>query len=164
MHVEKIKYSGYDGQEHEDKFYFNLNETELIELNYSKKGGYQAWLERIVNEHDNTKIVPLVRQIILTSYGKKSDDGVNFIKSSQISDQFYHSDAYNKLFLKLFLDTNEFVKFCTDLIPKDLSEGVKQYINDADDPEAKELKELAGLDTVPSKDADEPVTEDNETN
>lgn len=146
MHIEEITYDDYDGSKHTDKFYFNLNESELIDLNYSKKGGYLAWLERIVNEHDNTKIVPLIRRIILTSYGKKSDDGINFNKSSQISDEFYHSDAYNKLFLKLFGNADELVKFCNGIIPKSLSDETKKLIADSDDSDIKHLKELAGLD------------------
>lgn len=151
MHIEEITYDGYDGSKHTDKFYFNLNESELLELNYSKKGGYLAWLDRVTNEHDTTKIVPLLRKIILTSYGRKSDDGINFDKSPQISDQFYHTDAYNKLFLKLFFNSNDLVNFCNSIIPKQLSDETKNLIENSDDPEITKYKELAGL-TKPSDD------------
>lgn len=122
MYCEKITYTDYDGNEHTDKFYFNLNESELIEMSYSKKGGYESWLRRIISERDNTKIVPIVKNIILASYGKKSDDGSKFLKSPQITEDFLRSDAYNKLFIKLFSNGDALVNFCNGIIPKSLAE------------------------------------------
>lgn len=122
----EIKYEDFDGNQTSEIFYFNLSKPELIELEVEYKQGFGKILESIVETKDNKELIAKFKQIILMSYGKKSDDGKRFIKSDQLREEFSQSAAYNELFMELATNDNAAVIFLTGVLPKDIAAEVEK--------------------------------------
>jgi hypothetical protein len=120
MLVKKITYTDYNGEEHTEKFYFNLTKAEILEMEISKNGGYQEYLKRLVNTRDQEEIAGIFKKFILKSYGIKSDDGKRFIKSEELSKEFEQTEAYSELYWELITDTAKAAEFFDGLMPKAL--------------------------------------------
>lgn len=118
-----IKYTDYEGNECQEDFYFNLNKAELMEMQLSTKGGLDKYLQKLVDEEDNQKIMAMFKQIIMKSYGKKSEDGTRFIKSPELSNEFIQTEAYSELFMELIQDENAAKAFMTGIIPNELRQN-----------------------------------------
>lgn len=111
-----ISYTDYDGNEREESFYFNLTESEIIEMEFSTTGGLTQMIEKIVETRDSTRIMSIFKEIILKSYGEKSADGRRFVKSHEISEAFSQTPAYNKLFMELVTDAKKASDFVNGLV------------------------------------------------
>lgn len=96
-----IKYKDYNGVEREEDFYFNLNKAEAIELDASYQGGYQELIKKIVDTNNKKELISIFKEILLKSYGVKSEDGKRFIKSEELSKEFSETEAYVELFMEL---------------------------------------------------------------
>ena len=105
MLKENVKYLDFDGVEQNETLYFNINRMELIAMQarYGKED-LAKYIERIVQEQDFAKIHDLLNDIILTAYGKKSEDGKRFLKSEEIKEEFRTSLAYEALVESFFDD------------------------------------------------------------
>lgn len=124
MRKETITYTDYDGIERTEDFYFNLSKPELMEMDYSATGGMDKMIKKIVDTQDTKKIIELFKDIVLRSYGEKSDDGKRFIKyrdGHRLSDDFAQTEAYNELFMKLATDEKAATDFINGIIPASLA-------------------------------------------
>lgn len=126
MYKETIKYTDYDGNEREEDFYFNLTKAELMEMQMSTEGGLEKRIQKIVSSQNGKEIMTLFKDILLKSYGEKSDDGKRFIKNQNIRDDFEQSEAYSELFMKLVTDADAAQKFINGIMPKDIANQVKE--------------------------------------
>lgn len=117
MLKEKIKYVDYNGLEREEDFYFNLNRVELVELQLSTPGGFDAKLKKAIDDKDVSTLIEIVKDLVIKSYGVKSEDGKRFIKSKELTDSFIQSEAYNTLFMKIISDADYAPKFINAIIP-----------------------------------------------
>ncbi|MBR3720628.1 MAG: hypothetical protein IKN09_02690 [Clostridia bacterium] len=117
MLKEKIKYVDYNGLEREEDFYFNLNKVELVELQLNTPGGFDKKLSEAIEKQDIPSIVSIVKDLVIKSYGVKSEDGKRFIKSKDLTDSFVQSEAYNTLFMKIVSDADYATKFINSIIP-----------------------------------------------
>lgn len=124
-----ITYTDYNGVRRTEDFYFNLTKSELIEWQYGNDEGFSDKIERIVNANDTSIIMSMFKDILLKSYGKKSEDGRRFIKSPEISKEFEESPAYDDLFVSLSTDSEAAGKFISALIPDDMRAQVKAEID-----------------------------------
>lgn len=135
-----IKYTDYNGTEREEQFYFNLSKAELMEMELSTQAGVEEMIRMLIATNDNAKIVQIYKDLILKSYGIKSEDGRRFIKSQALRDQFEQSEAYSEFFMEI-LSNNK--------LQSDFINGVISGTNvpNMDEKEAiSKLKEL-GYDT-----------------
>jgi len=117
-----IKYKDLDGNEVEEDFYFHLSKAELVELEMSKKGGLSEMLKRIVASADAPAIIAEFKNIILMSYGQRSEDGRFFKKNQQLRDEFQGSEAYSELFMEMVTDVDAGIQFITSIVPAGLVE------------------------------------------
>ena len=113
-----ITYVDYDGNEQTEDFYFNLTKAECVELNYSEAGGLQKYIEALVREKDNKRIIALFKDLIFLSYGEKSLDGRRIIKSKELSEACAQTEAYSNLFMELASDANAGAEFVNGITPK----------------------------------------------
>lgn len=113
-----ITYTDYNGDEHTEDFYFNLNKAEVMEMNLEHNGTYRQYLERIVEQRDGAKMAEIFRNIILKSYGEKTADGKRFVKSKELSEAFQQTEAYSELYMQLLTDETAAPKFIEGLMPK----------------------------------------------
>lgn len=115
-----ITYTDYDGTERTEDFYFNLTKAELLELQLSMEGGMRAYIERIMASKSQLDLVKLFKDILLLSYGKKSDDGRLFLKNDAIREEFEAHPVYSQIYMELALDAAKAAEFVNSLIPADM--------------------------------------------
>ena len=123
MKVVEIKWTDYDGNERKENFYFHLNKGELIDMQMSEYGGLDKLLQKIIDTKDQVKLWEYFRDIILKSYGEKSGDGRNFIKSKdgrKLVEDFITTEAYGELMMKLIQDADYASDFVNGIIPEGL--------------------------------------------
>lgn len=126
MLAKKINYTDYNGEQQTETFYFALNKAELLQMELSTNGGYQAYLKRLINTRDQAEITKIFKKFILMSYGIKSDDGRRFIKSEELSKEFEQTDAFSELFVELATDTDKATEFFNGIIPPALYAEVQK--------------------------------------
>ena len=97
----EIPYVDYNGVERKEMAYFNLSKAELMEMELSTQAGVEEMIRVLIATNDNAKIVQVFKDLILKSYGIKSEDGKRFIKSKELREQFEQSEAYSEFFMKL---------------------------------------------------------------
>ena len=128
MYAKKIKFTDFNGNEREQTFYFNLSKTELTEMQLSHDGGLQTYIQRIVDTQDTAKIMEVFKDLILKSYGEKSDDGMRFIKKDpvrgKLADEFEQTDAYSELFIELAQDEKAASEFINGILPASVQQEV----------------------------------------
>lgn len=131
-----MTYETFDGDQVTEDFYFNLTKAELMEMSLGTYGGLDKFIEKIVNTQDTPKIIELFKEIVLKSYGQKSDDGKRFIKSPEIRDAFAQTNAYSDLFMTLSTDADEAAAFINGLVPKDIAEEMEKKEKESETQEA----------------------------
>lgn len=98
MFKQKITYQGFDGETLTDTLYFNLNRIELAELT-AKYGGVdmEQHLTDIESRKDIAGFYGLIKDIALTAFGLRSEDGKKFLKNEEIRNDFLQSLVFGEL-------------------------------------------------------------------
>lgn len=120
-----ITYTDYNGQERTDSFYFNMSKAELAEMQLTLDGGFEAYIQNIIDAKDGATMVKLFKDIILMSYGEKSLDGKRFVKNEEVRDGFAQTEAYSVLFMELISDDKAAAEFINGILPSDLQEQLQ---------------------------------------
>lgn len=118
MYKETIAFTDYNGIDRQEDFYFNLNESEVMKMELSVPGGLTAMMQRIVQKIDGQQIIDTFEELIRRSYGEKSPDGREFVKSPELTKKFMETEAYNKFFMKICTDSQAATKFFNGIIPQ----------------------------------------------
>ena len=121
-----ITYTDYNGVERTEEFRFNLTKAEIMEMKMSISGGLTEMINRIVAAQDAPAILKVFKDLILRSYGIKSADGKQFIKSKELSDAFAQTEAYSILFMELATDADAGAKFVNGIIPSDAAKQLAE--------------------------------------
>ena len=132
MYSKKIKYQDFNGVEREETFYFNLTETELVEMQTSIDGGLDEYGKRIIESQNVPEVMALFKKLILITYGEKSADGKRFIKEDpvrgKLSLEFMQTNAYSELYMEFINNPESAAEFFNNVIPAKLRE---ETANDA---------------------------------
>lgn len=140
MFKKVIKFEDFNGTSREETFYFNLSKAELMEMELSTQAGVEEMIRMLIATKDNAKIMQIFKDLILKSYGIKSEDGTRFIKSKELREAFEQSNAYSELFMEMITNPDVQAAFINGVIS-----GVNAPNMSEEDAIAK-LKEL-GYDT-----------------
>lgn len=121
-----IKFEDFDGNQREEDFYFNLTQAELTNLVASVDGGLDKKMERIMQRRSAPEIMSTIREFIKASYGVKSPNGRNFLKSEEIYSDFESTEAYSTLFMELCTDGGAAADFIRGIVPKDVRDRLEE--------------------------------------
>ena len=132
-----IKGKDFDGNAYEDEYYFHLTTGDLIDW-MANDGGLVNQILNIAKETDPIKIIPVMKTIILRSYGVKSSDGKTFIKDKETVKAFEYSDAFSELYTELSTDSEKAAEFVNGILPEFDEETQKKL----DEAKAKYEKEM----------------------
>lgn len=110
-------YTDYNGNERTEDYYFHLQEAEIMKLEMGINGGLTAKIQRIIAAQDVPEIMKVFDELIGVSYGVKSPDGREFIKSPEITKSFMQTEGYNKLFMDFVTKDGFAANFFNELIP-----------------------------------------------
>ena len=119
-----ITYTDYNGIERTEPFYFNLSKAELMEMELGVTGGMTEMLNKIINAKDGPSLMKTFKEMIMKSYGVKSDDGKRLIKSEELSIAFTQTEAYSVLFMELITDDKAAADFVNGIIPNEIQAEV----------------------------------------
>lgn len=120
MFKDTIVYTDFNGNEQTKELYFHLSSTELLNLEYSVEGMFSNYLNEILANGDQAKMIGIMQDLIKKSYGVKSEDGQRFVKSEEIVNDFLQSEAYNVFFMKMLTDESYSEKFINGILPTNL--------------------------------------------
>ena len=118
-----VKYEDFDGNTREETLYFFISKTELTEMELKTPGGFANKLESISKSTNGGEIMDVFKDIILTAYGEKSEDGRAFIKKKngvRLADEFEQSAAFDALFSELITNPDKASAFINGIMPQDL--------------------------------------------
>lgn len=121
-----ITCTNFNGIETTEDYWFNLTESEILEMQLGTAGGLDESIKQIVAGMDLPNIVKFFKDFVLKSYGIKSPDGKRFIKNDKIREEFSQTNAYNKLFMELAFDDNAAAEFIDGVIPKDVADKMSE--------------------------------------
>lgn len=127
MYKRSITYTNFDGEKVTKDHHFNLTKAEVIEMQLSAEDGLDKKIQRMSGTGDNGYIVSTLKDMILKSYGKMTEDG--FIKSKEISAAFASSEAYSEFFMELIQNPEEQKAFFTGIMPKEVSATIKEQFD-----------------------------------
>lgn len=128
-----ITYTDYNGVERTEPFYFNLSKAELMEMELGVTGGMTEMLDKIIAAKDAPSLMKTFKEMIMKSYGIKSDDGKRLIKSEELSIAFTQTEAYSVLFMELITDDKAAADFVNGIIPNEIQAEVAAQTENKDE-------------------------------
>lgn len=117
MIKQTIKYDDYNGEEQNEEFYFNLTKLEIMEMELKFEGGLEGHIKKLMETENGVDAYYLFKDLVLSSYGKKSDDGKRFIKSEEFRTDFESSPALGELIFGFMSEATSAATFVTGLLP-----------------------------------------------
>lgn len=130
MIEQKVTYEDYDGNNRTETAMFHLNKVEFTKW-LAMEGDYSLdkVIEKIITTHNAKEMVNLLDGIISMSYGEKSLDGRQFLKSPESLRLFKQSEMYSELFNQLLTDDKRALEFIIGVMPKDVAKEIKQEMS-----------------------------------
>lgn len=128
-----LTYLDYEGQEHTKDFYFSLNQTEFALMNNRLPGGFDAYLKRIQEDHNEEKLLDLLTMFIIEGYGiRLSDD--DFIKEDEqgrkLGLRFKCTEACDNLITELLEKENNIGAFLIGMLPKKIQKNADEKMKE----------------------------------
>lgn len=124
MYKKKITYENFDGEEVTETFYFNLTKAEIAEMDINNNG-LSDYIQKIIDAKSKKELISLFKELLIRSYGIKSEDGREFRKNAAIKERFVSTQAYSDLFMELATNEEEAKKFIEGIMPKGLPTPTK---------------------------------------
>lgn len=119
MFKDTITYTDFNGNAQTETLYFNLSSTEMVDMQFSVEGGLSEELQKMVDNQDMIAMYNFIKDVIVKSYGIKSEDGKRFIKNPQVLEEFIQSAAYDAFIAKI-LQGDNVIAFMDGIIPSDI--------------------------------------------
>lgn len=133
-----ITYEDFDGNSISEEFYFNLTKPELLELDAKYTPDLSGAFDKAVKEEDRQFLLEMFKELILLSYGVRSEDGKRFIKDPELTKEFTQTNAYAELYIEILSDLDVAADFFIGVAPSDIA--VKMKEENIKEKVAKELK------------------------
>lgn len=153
MLIKTITFQDLDGKTLTEDFMFHMSKAEIAKLQLSQgEGGFEGFVQDIAKKMDAPRLIAVFEDLILNSYGERSPDGRQFIKSEELSRAFSQTDAYSELFLEIMTDAKKAAEFFVAVVPKDIGDQIT-----ADEVVAAAKGVTRNTDTVPLPPMDTPA-------
>ena len=104
-------------------YYFSLTAPEFAALNPDIDP------DTNIEDVNVTEFIAKADDIVLSSYGVKSDDGLSFKKSDELREEFKDSLAYAALVDELFTSDSALTNFIRGVLPQRMSEGFDKAVS-----------------------------------
>lgn len=119
-----VTYTDYNGVERTETCYFNITKSEAMEMQFESGGNLTDILQKMVDEKDQVKLGRMFKDLIVKTYGIKSDDGKRFIKSKEISEAFEQTPAYDEIYMDLLSNEDHAIAFVKGILPADVAKEI----------------------------------------
>lgn len=129
MFERAFTYEGFDGKTYTDTWGFYLSKADLLEIQLGTFVGLDQLIKRLIDTQNGKEIMAIIKEIILKSVGRPSQDGKRFIRNDEIREEFAQSEAYSQLFEELVMDGEKAMAFIIAAVPRDIGEKMKEEID-----------------------------------
>lgn len=118
MLKKEITYTDYNGKIRTETFYFNLNKAEITEMDFEYEGGIMKKLNDLAGHGTPKELLDFFKNLVSRSYGEKTEDGRQLVKSPELFTKFSQTEAYSELFVELLSSEENMSAFVNGIIPK----------------------------------------------
>ncbi|MBQ5473573.1 MAG: hypothetical protein IIT65_02515 [Lachnospiraceae bacterium] len=143
MYVIREKYKDWLGNDREEDFRFNISKSELTKMQFSKDGGFDVYLKRVMDSQSQSELMKVFEEILAMSYGVISDDGRDFVKTPEVLAKFESTVAYDNIYMRLVSDSNFASEFVNNVFPAEL---IKQAKENDDVPAISDAGKIVQID------------------
>jgi hypothetical protein len=119
-----ITYEDFNGASRTEDFYFNLTVAELMEMQVSKAEGFKDYIEGVINADNREELIAQFKKLILSSVGRRSEDGSRFFKSQEIRNDFASTNAFGALFMEFVTSEAACLEFVKGIVPANFEEQI----------------------------------------
>lgn len=130
-----VTYEDFDGNMRTEELHFNLTQVELTEMAMDLPDGFlnsvngdpnsvdgPAAAAKLAESLGGKGILEFIKNLLLKSYGIKSEDGRRFQKSEELSKEFSQTLAFDAMLMELMQDDIKAAEFVNGVIPAKLAE------------------------------------------
>ena len=143
----EIKFEDLNGNSNSVIAYFHMGTSEVLDLEARYEGGWVNAVNAAMEKQDGRTVYSMFVDLVERSYGVKSDDGLRFKKSPEITAAFKESPAWDEFFMSLLSDEKEAAAFFNNILPKNFHEKAKQFREgNAKALENSETRKILGMD------------------
>ena len=136
MIKKEISYVDFNGETRKEDFYFHMSLPEFARLEAKNKGiPIDQFTKNLAKDQDLEKLIQFIEDIVLGSYGKKSEDGKRFLKTEAIREEFEFSQAYAELFEELLTSPELAEKFAAGVATQTKTKTTKPALSEVVTPE-----------------------------
>jgi len=136
MLKKSITYEDYNDETQTEDFYFNFTKLELVELDVKFEGGLEGHIKRLTDTDNGKDAYYMFKDIVLSAYGVKSEDGKRFIKSDTLRQEFEASPALSELIMGFLMNPKDGAQFIEACLPAKLvAEAKSAAAAKSDQPE-----------------------------
>ena len=117
-----LEYQDFNGNPVTEDYSFHLSKAEAIELQLESANGLDVDLTEIMASDDKKRIFAAFKMLIGKTVGKKSEDGKRFVKSPEITKEFFESEAFSEFITRMMTDPDAATGFVVGVLPTKLGE------------------------------------------
>lgn len=134
MITQSVKYEAPNGATVVKDFTFHLNKAEIAELQFREDGStFDDVIIKISQDETNIRaVLDIIKEIVLASIGRLSDDDTHFIKDEKAINDLVQTDAYSELLFDLIASPESVAQFVKGLLPKSLAKDYDKTLNNTD--------------------------------
>ena len=118
MLKQTLTYDDFNGESRTDDFLFHMSKIEWLRFD-RKYHGLKEFIQDCIRKNDDYAILLMLEELIRSAYGERSADGLRFIKSQELSEQFAQTNAYEELLTGFLTDQQKAIDFFNNLAPKE---------------------------------------------
>lgn len=119
MLTKTFEYTDYNGNLQKETLYFNMSKAEIAAFQVRMDGKFIDHLKSLVEGQKIEKLFGFFRDLVLDSYGEKSEDGKRFYKTPEMRRDFEASIVFSELITELMRGKQNVISFTRGILPPD---------------------------------------------
>ncbi|MBD5135263.1 MAG: hypothetical protein HDT39_04780 [Lachnospiraceae bacterium] len=120
MLKKEFTYTDYDGNTQTETAYFNMTKAEIAAMQVKMDGKYIDHIKALVAGEHVEQLFNIFRELVLDSYGKKSEDGRRFVKNPDLRADFEASIPFSDMLIDLLSSPDKMSAFTKSILPPDM--------------------------------------------
>lgn len=149
MIVKTIEWENLLGEKESGQFYFSISKGELVKMQMAaidqRTESFTDKLEKIGRYLQGKALIEVIDEVIDVSYGIRSTDQKNFIKTPEDLAFFKSTDAYSELVVELCTNSELCAEFINGVVPAKLREQVNKEVTNAKSVREQSLAAKGGF-------------------
>lgn len=98
-----VKYVDFNGKERAEDLHFHLSLPEVTRIEAELGMPVEDYIKSLTENQNLKDLLAFIEKLLLSSYGRKTQDGRSFQKTEELRKEFEYSQAYAELFEEMLL-------------------------------------------------------------